>query len=147
MPKALGFKAILPKLAVISVLIMVAALPLINVMAWLNEGVALPESMAGFEQILAEMEESAQKLTMAIAGTTSVPVLLINILIIALLPALGEEMIFRGLLLPILRKWTGNAHVAVWVSAILFSAHHLQFYGILPRLVLGELIGYIFGWT
>ncbi|MEM9050548.1 MAG: CPBP family intramembrane glutamic endopeptidase [Bacteroidota bacterium] len=146
-PKALGFKSILPKLAVISVLIMVAALPLINVMAWLNEGVALPESLAGLEQILAEMEEGAQKLTMAIAGTTSVPVLFVNVLIIALLPALGEEMIFRGLLLPILRKWTGNVHVAVWVSAFLFSALHFQFYGFLPRLVLGALLGYLFVWT
>ena len=145
--KSLGFRSILPKLAIISVLIMVAALPLINVMAWFNEGLALPETMSGFEQILAEMEEGAQKLTMAIAGTTSVPVLIVNILIIALLPALGEEMIFRGILLPIVRKWTGSVHLAVWVSAFLFSALHFQFYGFLPRLILGALLGYLFVWT
>jgi len=144
---SLGFKPVVPQVVIICSLIMIASLPLINVMAWVNEGAVFPESLATLERVLLEMEEGAQKLTMAIAGTTSVPTLFVNLLIIAVLPAMGEEMIFRGLLLPILRKWTGNIHLAVWISAFLFSALHFQFYGFLPRMILGGLLGYLFAWT
>ncbi|MCZ4407885.1 CPBP family intramembrane metalloprotease [Cryomorphaceae bacterium 1068] len=145
--KYLGFRFVMPRIAIASVLVMVAALPLINVLAWLNEGLVLPEFLSGLEEAFAGMEETAQKLTMAIAGTGSIVSLAINIVLVALLPALGEEMVFRGLLIPILRKWTGNVHVAVWTSAFLFSAMHFQFYGFLPRFVLGALLGYLFVWS
>jgi membrane protease YdiL (CAAX protease family) len=145
--KAIGFKPAPFNLFVASILVMVMALPLINLMAHFNESIGFPETLSGLEEVFAEMEESAQKLTMAIAGTTEFAVLLLNILIIAVLPALGEEMIFRGLLLPIIRRWTNSKHLAVWISAFLFSAFHLQFYGFLPRLVLGALLGYLFIWT
>jgi hypothetical protein len=56
-------------------------------------------------------------------------------------------MIFRGLMVPIFRKWTGNVHVAVWLSAFLFSAMHFQFYGFIPRFLLGALLGYLFVWS
>jgi hypothetical protein len=145
--KYLGFRFIMPRIAIASALVVIAALPLINVMAWLNEGLVLPESLSSLEEVFAGMEETAQKLTMAIAGTGSVSSLMINILVVALLPALGEEMIFRGLMIPIFRKWTGNVHVAVWLSAFLFSAMHFQFYGFIPRFLLGALLGYLFVWS
>jgi len=145
--KAIGFRPAPINLMFASILVMVMALPLINVMAYFNESINLPDTLSGLEQALAEMEESAQKLTMAIAGTSDFSVLLLNILIIAVLPALGEEMIFRGLLLPLIARWTKSKHLAVWISALLFSAFHLQFYGFLPRLVLGALLGYLFVWT
>lgn len=143
----LGFRFLIPRMVIASALVMIAALPLINVLAWMNEGLTLPESLSGLEVVFAEMEETAQKLTMAIAGTGSVTSLMINIIVVALLPAFGEEMIFRGLMIPIFRKWTGNVHVAVWLSAFLFSAMHFQFYGFLPRFVLGALLGYLFVWS
>lgn len=145
--KYLGFRYLMPRMALASVLVMIASLPLINVLAWINEGLVLPESLSALEQALSGMEETAKELTMAIAGTGSVSSLVLNIVVVALLPAFGEEMIFRGLIIPILRKWTGNVHVAVWLSALLFSAMHLQFYGFLPRFVLGALLGYLFVWT
>jgi membrane protease YdiL (CAAX protease family) len=143
----LGFRFVMPRIAIASGLIIIAALPLINVLAWLNEGLVLPESLSGLEEVFAGMEETAQKLTTAIAGTGSIVSLGINIVVVALLPALGEEMIFRALLIPIFRKWTKNVHMAVWISAFLFSAMHFQFYGFLPRLVLGALLGYLFVWS
>lgn len=145
--KYLGFRFIMSRIAIASALVIIAALPLINVMAWFNEGLALPEALSSLEEVFAGMEETAQKLTMAIAGTGSVSSLMVNILVMALLPALGEEMIFRGLMIPIFRKWTGNVHVAVWLSAFLFSAMHFQFYGFIPRFLLGALLGYLFVWS
>lgn len=143
----LGFRYVMPRIAIASALVIIAALPLINVLAWLNEGLVLPESLSGLEEVFVGMEETARELTMAIAGTGSFPSFLLNILVVALLPAIGEEMIFRGLMIPIFRKWTGNVHVAVWLSAFLFSSMHFQFYGFLPRFVLGALLGYLFVWS
>jgi membrane protease YdiL (CAAX protease family) len=93
------------------------------------------------------MEQSAAELTRAITETDSPTVLVFNLLLVAIVPALGEEMIFRGLVLPIFRKWTGKLHLAVWLSALLFSAMHMQFFGFLPRLVLGAVLGYLYVWT
>ena len=63
--------------------------------------------------------------------------------LIAVIPAIGEEFVFRGILHKVFRQWTGNAHIAVWISAFLFSAMHMQFYGFLPRLFLGAVLGYM----
>jgi hypothetical protein len=66
---------------------------------------------------------------------------------IAFLAALGEELLFRGALLKMIYLSVKNVHVAVWISAFIFSAFHLQFYGFVPRMVLGLLFGYLFVWS
>jgi membrane protease YdiL (CAAX protease family) len=73
--------------------------------------------------------------------------LLLNLGIIAVLPALGEEFIFRGVLQTLLTKWFKNTHLAIFIAAFLFSSIHLQFYGFIPRLVLGLFFGYLFFWS
>ena len=67
--------------------------------------------------------------------------------LIALIPAIGEELLFRGVLQQLFTKWTGEAHLAIFISAFLFSAIHLQFFGFLPRFVLGLVLGYMFYWS
>jgi hypothetical protein len=145
--KFLGFRFILPQFLIGSAVLMIVALPFINALAWLNEGVEFPSALKGLEDLFVGMEEQAMELTNAIARTDSVFILLMNLLVVAVLPAFGEEMIFRGIILPVLRKWTKNVHVAVWLTAFLFSAMHFQFFGFLPRLVLGAILGYLFVWS
>ena len=41
----------------------------------------------------------------------------------------------------------GNIHLSIWASAIIFSAIHFQFYGFIPRLLLGALFGYLYYWS
>nr|WP_255476780.1 CPBP family intramembrane glutamic endopeptidase [Mucilaginibacter sp. AK015] len=65
-----------------------------------------------------------------------------NIILIGFLTAVAEEFMFRGGLQTIFTKWTKNTHVAIWVTAAIFSAFHMEFYGFLPRLLLGALFGY-----
>lgn len=142
-----GFRPVLPPFVWGSALIMILSLPAINAMAWLNQQLVLPEFLRGVEAVFQNLEESAAELTTAITKTDNVWELLANIFVIALIPAIGEEMIFRGLVLPILRRWTRSVHWAVWISALLFSMMHLQFYGFVPRLVLGALLGYLFVWS
>jgi membrane protease YdiL (CAAX protease family) len=66
---------------------------------------------------------------------------------IAVLAAVGDELIFRGLLQRLFQEWTRNVHLAVIISALIFSAFHLQFYGFFGRFVLGLILGYLFVWT
>ena len=73
--------------------------------------------------------------------------LLFNLLVIAIVPAIGEELLFRGYLQQSFSKWLSNPHVAIIVTAVLFSAIHLHFQGFLPRFILGVLLGYLFYWS
>src|SRR5690606_26747624 len=76
-----------------------------------------------------------------------IPLLLLNIFVMALLPAIAEEFYFRGTLLHILNRVFRNDHLSVWLVAIIFSAIHLQFYGFFPRVLLGAFFGYMLIWT
>jgi membrane protease YdiL (CAAX protease family) len=73
--------------------------------------------------------------------------LLIALVIIAVLPAIGEELVFRGLIQNELFRGTKNIHVSIWIAAFLFSAIHIQFFGFVPRLLLGALFGYLYYWS
>jgi len=127
--------------------IIIFAIPFINYTGALNAKLSLPESFSGLEIKIKAMEESAAKMTEVFLNVHSVGGLLVNLIIIALLPAIGEEFMFRGVLLKLFREWTKNKHAAVLISAFLFSAVHFQFYGFLPRFLLGVLFGYLFVWS
>lgn len=127
----------------ISAAIMLVAVPLVYYLANLNQALSLPESAKFIEEWMRRMEDNAGELTRKLLEVSSWQGLLFNIFMIAVIPAMGEEFIFRGALQRILRQWTGSTHVAVLLAAILFSAMHLQFYGFLPRLLLGLLLGYM----
>ncbi len=132
---------------ILSSILIIASIPAINWMVVLNEQMSLPEFMKGFESWMRESEDKANKLTEAFLEVDTISGLIVNLFIIALLAALGEELLFRGVVLQLFYEGLKNSHLAVFISAILFSALHLQFYGFLPRTVLGILFGYIFIWT
>lgn len=129
---------------VLAIVIMVCALPGINLLAALNNALVLPDSMRFIEEYLRQMEEEAALLTECFLQADDVWGLLINIGLMALLPALAEEMSFRGVLQQLLG---GRTHVAIWLTAFIFSAIHMQFYGFVPRMLMGALFGYMFVWT
>lgn len=124
-----------------------AILPFISWLIDVNSLLSFPESFSWLENWMLEREEEAQLLTEALLETTSIGGLLLNLFMVAFLAAVGEELIFRGILIRLFCEWTRNHHLAVWISAIFFSGLHLQFYGFVPRLVLGVLLGYLFVWS
>jgi len=69
---------------------------------------------------------------------------LINLIVMSLLAAVGEEIFFRGILMRVLTKWFGNVHVGIVTSAIIFTIIHFQPYKVLPMLVLGTFLGYVY---
>lgn len=112
-----------------------------------NSHVDLPDVFGGFESWARETEDKATALTKYLTEFSNVGQFITGFIVIAVLAALGEELVFRGMLQPALQKATGNIHAAIWISAILFSSLHLQFYGFVPRVLLGALFGYLYFWS
>lgn len=107
---------------------------------WLNQMLPLPESAL-------KLEEQTAGLIEAIITMESLPEFLFALLTVAVVPAVGEELLFRGIIQHRLEEISRRPHLAIIVTAILFSFIHFQFAGFLPRIVLGLLLGYIFYWT
>lgn len=128
-------------------LIIVSMAPLINWMTELNGKMILPASMSSLEHWMKASEEQYTKLTEAFLKMNTIKDLLFNLFVIAFLAALGEEILFRGVLQKTLRQSIKNIHIAIWLTAIIFSAFHFQFYGFFPRMMLGVLLGYLFVWS
>jgi len=127
-----------------SAIIMLVAVPLVYFLAYLNQQMSLPEALSGLEEWMRRTEDAAAQMTEQLLNVTSWQGLLFNLFMIAVIPAIGEEFIFRGALQRIFHQWFGNVHVAVIVAGVIFSAIHLQFYGFLPRALLGIMLGYMF---
>ncbi len=140
------------QVALCAVLIMVCAIPGINLLADLNSRVELPESLDFIEQIMKQQEDAAMHLTEMFLQADSLDDLLVNMALMALMPALAEELAFRGTLQQLIsRSENGqldrHIHWAIWIAACIFSAIHMQFYGFVPRMLMGAMFGYVFVWT
>ncbi|MCG8331716.1 MAG: CPBP family intramembrane metalloprotease [Chitinophagales bacterium] len=124
----------------IGILFLIAIFVLSQAAYWLNQQLPLPE-WAG------EMEISAERIVKGLLVMDSIWELIFTITVVAVLPAIGEELIFRGILQQSLEKITHNPILAIWFSGLIFSAFHFQFAGLLPRFLLGVGLGYLFYWT
>ena len=129
-----------------TLLIMFSAIPAINLLSEVNAAIHLPNSLSWLEKLFVDMESRAEELTLRMLEVNNIYGLMINIGLIAVVPAIGEELFFRGIIQKLLQeKW--KIHVAVWVAAIIFSTFHFQFFGFIPRMLIGALLGYMFVWT
>lgn len=130
-----------------SILLMFAALPLIHWLSEINHSIHFPDSLTALEQWLMEKEADAEKLTTLFLNISTIEALMINLFMIAIIPAVGEELVFRSVLQPIMVKLFRNVHVGIIIGSLLFSLLHFQFYGLLPRFVLGLFLGYLYYWS
>ena len=124
----------------IGILLMFVSLPLTNLLGTWNEKVNFGPFLESFLKML---EDAAGDLTQRMLEVDTIGGLLGNLLVIALIPAIGEELTFRGVVQQALTRKC-NPHVAIWLSAFIFSFIHFQFYGFLPRMFLGLILGYMF---
>lgn len=131
----------------LATLALLIVIPFINFLGDLNSKMTLPDSLSGIENWMKSMEDAAQAMVEKFMKVESISGLLFNVFMIAVLPALGEELMFRGVIQKIFSNWTKNQHWGIWISAFLFSAMHMQFYGFLPRMALGAMFGYLLVWT
>lgn len=125
----------------------VISLPAMNWLVEMNKAMSLPSWMAGIEQAMRTAEDSAAEVTQEMLNINSVGQLILCVLVVGVMAGLSEEMLFRGAMLRTMQDSRLGKHAVVWITAILFSAFHLQFYGFVPRMLLGVWLGYLFVWT
>ena len=125
----------------------VVAIPAMNLIIKWNEGLHLPESMVSIENFLRNAEDNANATITMLLGETGIGDMLISVLLIGILTGVAEELFFRGGLQNILKAMFHNRHLAVWVTAFVFSAIHMQFFGFFPRLIMGVFFGYLVLWN
>ncbi|EKB50140.1 CPBP family intramembrane glutamic endopeptidase [Cecembia lonarensis] len=109
-----------------------------------NAGIKLPEQLGSLENYLRNAEDQRMVMTKFLTDFESPIEFLVGLVVIGLLAGIGEEVLFRGVLQPKMQLYTGNIHVAVWLTAFIFSAIHMQFYGLFPRMLLGAIFGYLY---
>ncbi len=126
--------------ALLGIGIFLAAFPLIQYSYSINKLIPLPEWAMN-------MEDATGDLINNLLITTSPIELIFNVFLIGIIPGIGEELIFRGIIQKNIARITNNPVIAIWITAIIFSAFHFQFQGFIPRMLLGALLGYLFYWT
>ncbi|PWJ39134.1 CPBP family intramembrane glutamic endopeptidase [Sediminitomix flava] len=129
------------------VLFMLFMGPALQALVEWNEAFVFPESLKDLEAWFKEKEANAMRLTEGMLEFTSFGDFLFSFFVIAVLAGVGEEIVFRGLLQPLFYRITKNMHVAIWLTAFIFSAIHFQFYGFFPRMLLGAVFGYFYWWS
>lgn len=140
-------RSVEPSLVILAVLAMVVGIPAMDALVAWNESITLPESLSGLESWMQDNEEAARQSVGILLGGTSVGDLIVSVLIVGVLAGFSEELFFRGAFQRLMASGRMNPHVAVWLTAFIFSAFHMQFYGFFPRLLLGAYFGYLLWWS
>ena len=130
----------LPKVLIFSFLFLMVSLPFVSLSAWLNQLLPLPEWATN-------VEADTAKMISALLSVDSPIEWMLNLLVIAAIPAFGEELFFRGIVQTKLINYFNSPHLAIWLGAFFFSAFHFQFEGLFPRIVLGAVLGYLYYWS
>lgn len=139
----LGFRQTTVRHLLLAVLMAAVSQPLVNLLAEWNSALTFPQSLSQLEEHFRALEAQALEASQRMICTDSYSRLLLNILVMALLPAFCEEMFFRGAVQQLLGRML-SPHVAVWFAAFVFAAVHFQFFGFVPRLLMGAALGYMF---
>lgn len=129
------------------ILFYVISIPAMNWLVHINEAMSLPSWMSGLENWMRSTEDAAAEATRNILDVNTVGSLIATIFVVGFMAGLSEEILFRGAMLRTMQDSRLGKHAVVWIVAILFSALHMQFYGFVPRMVLGLWLGYLFVWS
>lgn len=137
----------IPKQSMVNMVLIlsVTLLPVVGVLSALNQNI-MPQEGAVAE-FMRDLEEAANHILEVVTSQRSSWDLISNILVFAVLAGICEEFFFQGALQPLLMNWTRNPHVGILLTALIFSALHFQFYGFIPRFLLGLYLGYLFYWS
>ena len=127
--------------------LMIVSIPILSWVIEVNAEMTLPEFMSGIEEWIRLQESKAQRATNTFLTYNGIGSLIYILILVAVVPAVGEELLFRGVLQKIFIQWTKSPHWGIWITAFLFSALHMQFFGFLPRMLLGAVFGYVFLWS
>ncbi len=112
-----------------------------------NANIHFPDWMSWFDVWARKMEGTAAEITSSLTSNLTPLSFVLTFIVVGIIPAIGEELVFRGLIQSEFQRSFKNPHLAIWITAILFSAIHLEFFGFVPRVLLGAFLGYLFYWS
>lgn len=135
------------KMMVLVMAMLFVSVPVQEAVIYWNYNISLPESMSGFESMSRSLENAAFATLKVMLGDTGIGSLILNLLIIGVAAGFAEELLFRGCFQRLLVTGGVNVHVAIWLVAFVFSALHMQFFGFVPRMLLGAYFGYLLLWS
>ncbi len=127
--------------------LMISMFPVTNFLAEINRSFQLPDFLSGIYDWMLQKEDALAVVTEQFLKADSIGEFILNFVMIAIIPAIGEELLFRGVIQKLFSNWTKNVHWGIFIAAFLFSAIHMQFLTFLPRFFLGVVFGYLLVWT
>lgn len=130
-----------------SIVLLLAITPMISLIGEWNYQLRLPDALSGMEAWMRRQEDAAQEVVNQILNVESSIDWLFVLLVLAVSAGITEEFLFRGVMQRLFLEKFKRVHLAVWITAFIFSAIHLQFFGFFPRLLLGALCGYLLVWS
>lgn len=130
----------------LAILLIISVQPFINLLIYFNEQIQLPAALKELENTFKQLEADAKKITNDLLAVKTTSGYIINLFLMAVMPAVSEELFFRGATQNIFSE-KFSKYTAIWITATLFSFIHFQMYGFFPRLILGALLGYLLVWS
>ncbi len=144
----LGLKSFPKVIYLVSVpVLLLVSLPLLSWLVEINNHLVFPKFLSVLEKQLKIMEDQNNKLYDLMLGMNGYSDLFINIIVMALIPAVGEELFCRGVLLNVVYDYSGKFFRSVVVVAVIFTLFHMQFYKFVPMMVLAVILGLFINWT
>ena len=141
----LGLRAAKPMYFILGIIVLIVALPFVDWSGTINNQL-IPETTSIGKWMKASEEAAAKQIEFLLKRHT-IQDLLFNLLFVAVFAGVGEELFFRGVLQRLFIKIFKNAWAGILVTAFVFSAFHFQFYGFIPRFILGMLLGLIYWYS
>lgn len=133
-----------PKLIILAIVTLIVSAPAMNWIIEWNSSLPLPDELASK---LRALEDNAASTIAILQGGHTIADLVMSVLIIGVAAGFSEELFFRATFQRLLTTGRVNPHIAIWAVAIIFSVLHLQFFGFLPRTLLGAFFGYLLLWS
>ena len=141
----LGLRSAKPIYFILGTVVLIIALPFVDWTGTINHSL-IPET-TGLGKWMKSMEEDAGQQISFMLKREGIGELFLNLLFVAVFAGVGEELFFRGILQRLFIKLFKNPWAGIIATAIIFSAIHLQFYGFIPRFILGVLLGLIYWYS
>lgn len=129
---------------IIGVVMVFSISPIVSYLAILNEQIVFPEYLSSIESFFKTRQLEAEKYATLFLSNNTGKDLIINLFVVAVLAAISEELFFRGVLQRLLIERIKNIHIAIFICSLLFSALHQEFFALIPRTLLGMMLGYAY---
>ena len=131
---------------ILAVVVIAFGVSISPVSQW-NAEAHFPSWTGAIGDYLTSMEKQAEVLVRLFTANLTPATFSLILVVVSILPGIGEEFVFRGMIQTELQRAVGNPHVGIWIAAAFFSAFHLQFFGFFPRMLIGALLGYLYFWS